>query len=203
MFQVPCQVSRGKACGQRFGIDSLLQPRFAKIALNFKFNLLHQSSDVSNAPYAKAFWTLSSALLQEASQNIFDLDLELNETGGVTLVTHTDYFPNVNAWLVRLPARTWVTDGGGTLLSESLTLYDGANLYTTPPTVGIPTASRSLIDPSLNRYRQTSMTRDAWGNVTSQTTWSGYGTRSTAPTSGARTSYTTSFWPLDILFTMI
>ncbi|MBV6396583.1 MAG: hypothetical protein HFACDABA_02183 [Anaerolineales bacterium] len=109
---------------------------------------------------------------------------------GVTLVTHTDYFPNTTngLWLVGLPARTWVTDGTN-LLTESLSLYDGANLYTTPPTVGILTATRSLIFD--NSYSQTSMTRDAWGNVTSQTAWSGYGTQSSAPTSGARTSTTT------------
>ena len=34
------------------------------------------------------------------------------------------------------------------------------------------------------------MTHDAWGNVTAQTTWSGYGGVSSAPTAGARTSST-------------
>jgi RHS repeat-associated protein len=108
--------------------------------------------------------------------------------GGVTLVTHTDYFPNVNAWLVGLPARTWVTDGTN-LLTESLNLYDGANLYTTAPTVGIPTATRSLI--SGTQYSQTSMTRDAWGNAIAQTSYTGYGSAPSAPTVGARTSTTT------------
>jgi RHS repeat-associated protein len=40
------------------------------------------------------------------------------------------------------------------------------------------------------QYSQTSMTRDAWGNVTAQTAWSGYGTATSAPTSGARTNST-------------
>jgi RHS repeat-associated protein len=108
--------------------------------------------------------------------------------GGVTLVTHTDFFPNTSAWLVGLPARTWVTDGTNTL-SESLNLYDGANAYDVAPAVGVPTATRTWMGGT--NYSQTTMTHDTWGNVNSQTTWSGYGTASSAPTSGGRTNYTT------------
>jgi RHS repeat-associated protein len=108
-----------------------------------------------------------------------------------TVITHTEYAPpnTSGKWLVGLPARTW-TESGGTTLTESLNLYDGANTYNTMPTTGILTATRTLIDLALNRYSQTSMTRDDWGNVISQTTWSGYGTQSSAPASGARTTYT-------------
>jgi len=80
-----------------------------------------------------------------------------------------------------LPARTWVTDAGGVTLAESLNLYDGANAYTTAPTTGILTARRSLINGT--QYSQVSMAYDTWGNMTSQTTWSGYGAWNSAPTS--------------------
>ncbi|MBV6396396.1 MAG: hypothetical protein HFACDABA_01994 [Anaerolineales bacterium] len=145
-----------------------------------------ETKDVYQANGATIDGTLTTAY--DAYDSYGNLTQKTQSGDGATLVTHTDYFPNVSAWLVGLPARTWVTDGTN-LLTESLNLYDGANLYTTPPTVGVLTATRSLIFD--NSYSQTSMTRDAWGNVTSQTSWSGYGTQSSAPTSGARTSYTT------------
>jgi YD repeat-containing protein len=113
--------------------------------------------------------------------------------GGVTLITHTEYSPNTSGgkWLVGLPARTW-TESDGVTLTESLNLYDGANDYATQPTTGILTATRSWMSGNLEtgNYSQTSITYDDWGNVTSQTAWTGYGTRNSAPTTGARTSTT-------------
>jgi RHS repeat-associated protein len=141
----------------------------------------------------KAVYKADGVTIDDTLSNTYAYDSYGNQItktttgGGVTLVTHTDYFHNTSAWLVGLPARTWVTDGTNTL-TESLNLYDGANAYDVAPTVGVPTATRSWMGGT--NYSQTSMTHDAWGNVNSQTTWSGYGTASSAPTSGARTNYT-------------
>jgi RHS repeat-associated protein len=129
-------------------------------------------------------------------------------SGIPTRITHTEYFSNadMNKWLVSLPAREWITDEGDNLLAETLYFYDGAEEWLTPtlPTQGILTATRTLMNET--QYSQTRMAYDAWGNVTAQTTWSGYGNvfydpppkpglpetrRSSAPTEGARTSYTT------------
>ena len=49
-------------------------------------------------------------------------------------------------------------------------------------------AQRTWVDGST--YSQTSTEYDAWGNPTSMSTWSGYGTLTSAPTSGARTTST-------------
>ncbi|RJP48658.1 MAG: hypothetical protein C4583_13840 [Anaerolineaceae bacterium] len=109
-------------------------------------------------------------------------------TGIETTTTYTQYFPNTSQWLVGLPARTYVKDSQNVTLSLSMNLYDGANTYNTAPTQGVLTATRTLI--SGTNYAQTSYGHDAWGNVTSQTVWTGYGTASTSPTTGAQTTYT-------------
>ncbi|NWF65696.1 MAG: RHS repeat protein, partial [Chloroflexi bacterium] len=104
--------------------------------------------------------------------------------------THTDYFPNISGglYLVGLPARQQVKNGSGTVLAETLNLYDGANSYNTAPTVGKLTAVRTLI--SGTQYSQVSTGYDAWGNPVTVTTYSGYGTAASAPTTGARTTTT-------------
>jgi RHS repeat-associated protein len=107
-----------------------------------------------------------------------------------TTTTTTDYFPNASAtvWLVGLPARTTVTNAGGTVLSRTLNLYDNHNNYTNLPTVGILTGTRTLMRGT--QYSQVSYVRDAWGNAIEQMTWTGYGTASADPTDGAQSTYT-------------
>ncbi len=75
-----------------------------------------------------------------------------------------------------------------TFWGQTLYLYDNHNLWNDTPSAGKLTATRTLINGS--QYAQVSMAYDAWGNVTAQTTWSGYGGVSSAPTAGARTSST-------------
>jgi RHS repeat-associated protein len=113
--------------------------------------------------------------------------LKTQSGGGVTLNTHTTYMQNTSngRWLVELPIDTWVDAGAGKL-TETINLYEDAN------NPGIQTGARTLMDYDQSQqgmYSQTNMTHDAWGNVTSQTTWSGYGSASVAPTTGARTSF--------------
>ena len=57
-------------------------------------------------------------------------------------------------------------------------------------TNGILTKTRQLMDTT--RYGQVSYGYDAWGNLTSLTTWSGYGQENADPTEGVRTA-TTSY----------
>jgi len=131
------------------------------------------------------------------------------ETTYGNLLTQTEQFWTGNMWvnhrktensywfnnsstsyLVSLVGKTKITDSSNNTLAETLYLYDG-NIgdYQTMPTNGKLTAVRSLIQNETD-YSQISYAYDNWGNQTSQTTWSGYGTWNTSPSSGARTSTT-------------
>lgn len=147
-----------------------------------EMNAVYDSSGIETA-HTTASYTYNDTYGNLIEKTVSGTDIE-------TITTTTDYSPNTSGgkWLVGLPARVTVTDSGGAVLSRSLNLYDGADTYTTKPTQGILTATRQLI--SGEDYSQASYGYDAWGNVTSQTVWTGYGTASSAPTAGAQTSYT-------------
>ncbi|HMN00461.1 MAG TPA: RHS repeat-associated core domain-containing protein [Anaerolineales bacterium] len=147
-----------------------------------EMNAVYDSSGIE-AAHTTASYTYNDTYGNLIEKTVSGTDIE-------TITTTTDYSPNTSGgkWLVGLPARVTVTDSGGAVLSRSLNLYDGADTYTTKPTQGILTATRQLISGA--DYSQTSYGYDAWGNVTEQTVWTGYGTASSAPTAGAQTSYT-------------
>ena len=111
--------------------------------------------------------------------------------------TSTDYFPNTTGvYLVGLPARQWVKDARGNVIAESLNLYNSHSSYNVAPTAGKLTAVRSWVDGALTtgRYNQTGYGYDTWGNQIRVTNYSGYGSASTAPVTGMR-STTTTFDP--------
>ena len=112
--------------------------------------------------------------------------------GSLYRATTIEYFPTntPTAYLVGLPARKQVKNSAGTVLAESLNLYDGANTYTTAPTAGILSAVRAWVNGA--QYSQIAFGYDTWGNQNSVTTYSGYGSASSAPTVGAATM-TTAF----------
>ena len=58
----------------------------------------------------------------------------------------TEYAYNTDAWIVDRPARTWVTDGSGTMLRQRWLRYDGASTHTTPPIKGNLTAEIHWLD---------------------------------------------------------
>jgi RHS repeat-associated protein len=103
-------------------------------------------------------------------------------------VTNYEYYGNTTKNILGLPARQWVTDAGGTTLAETLYLYDGHTTYNTALTDGILTAQRTLVSGS--QYAQTSYGYDTWGNQTSVTTYTGLGSATSAPTTGAATTTT-------------
>ncbi len=110
--------------------------------------------------------------------------------------TTTDYFPNVtnvtnvtNVYLTGLPARQQVKNTAGTVIAESLNIYDDNLTYNLTPTTGKLAAVRTWINGS--NYSQSSYGYDAWGNQDTITTYTGYGTATTAPTVGAQTTSTT------------
>jgi len=114
--------------------------------------------------------------------------------------TETQYFPKDanGVYLVGLPGKVKPYDTKGTIetgddipLGVTLYLYDdNQGGYTQPPSRGKLTAVRTKInDPDL--YSQISYGYDEWGNRTSETTWSDFGTVVTSPpTTGGRTTTT-------------
>ena len=111
--------------------------------------------------------------------------------GALYRATTMEYYPTntSTAYLVGLPARQQVKNATGTVLAESLNLYDGANTYTTAPTAGTLTATRMWT--SGTQYSQITFGYDTWGNQNSVTAYSGYGSASSAPMVGAATTTTT------------
>jgi len=111
--------------------------------------------------------------------------------GALYRTTTTDYYPlnNGTLYLVGLPARQQVKNAAGTVIAESLNIYDSNTTYNTAPTAGKLTAMRTWVDGALTsgRYNQASFGYDTWGNQTTVTTYSGYGTATVAPTVGAAT----------------
>lgn len=106
--------------------------------------------------------------------------------------TRIDTFPynSASLYLTGLPARQQVLDANNNVLAEVLNIYDANSTYNTAPTAGRLSATRIWVQGS--DYSQASFGYDAWGNRTSVTAYSAYGTDSSAPTSGART-VTTAF----------
>ncbi|MBI5295074.1 MAG: hypothetical protein HY869_06330 [Chloroflexi bacterium] len=113
-----------------------------------------------------------------------------SSSAGLYRTTFTDYFANTsgNKYLVGLPARRQVKNASGTVISESLMIYDSNTVYNAVPTTGILAATRTWVTGA--NYNQTTFGYDSWGNQTSVTAYSGYGTASSVPASGARTTYT-------------
>lgn len=103
--------------------------------------------------------------------------------------TQTDYFFNNNGsvYLVGLPARQQIKDSANTVIAEALNIYDSNTLYSQAPTVGKLTAVRTWMGGT--QYSQTTFGYDAWGNKTSVTTYTGYGTASAAPTTVGQKTY--------------
>jgi YD repeat-containing protein len=103
--------------------------------------------------------------------------------------TSIDYFPNNGSvYLVGLPARQQIKNASNAVIAESINIYDSNSTYNQMPTVGKLSAVRTWM--SGTQYSQATFAYDTWGNQTTVTTYSGYGTASTAPTTGARTTNT-------------
>ena len=103
--------------------------------------------------------------------------------------TTYDYFPNTTNNITGLVALQSVTNASGTLVAQTLNLYDDHTVYNTMPTAGNITGTRTWV--SGVNFTQTSYGYDAWGNQTSVTTYTGLGTGAVAPTTGAVTATTT------------
>ncbi|NUQ85285.1 MAG: hypothetical protein HUU11_11275, partial [Anaerolineales bacterium] len=108
-----------------------------------------------------------------------------------------NYYPNdsTSRYLVSLPARIRNLDAAGNVLSSTVFLYDNVQRHAVPPANGVLTAIRNRISTDGTQWSQVSYGYDIWGNRTSETTYSGYGTYDSAPTTGARTT-TTAYDPV-------
>jgi RHS repeat-associated protein len=103
-------------------------------------------------------------------------------------ITEYSYYPNLTNYLVGLPARQAISDQNWAVIAETLYLYDGANSYTTTPVAGKLTAMRTWASGA--DYSQETYAYDTRGNRIKVTTYSGYGTATSAPTVGPRNFYT-------------
>lgn len=111
----------------------------------------------------------------------------ISGTGIDTLTTVVDYTINVSGgrWLVGLVSRVSVWEDA-TLLSRMMSLYDYHDAYNDPPTEGRLTGARTWING--NSFNQSELQYDIYGNVISQTAYSGYWNNQTPGTpTGART----------------
>ena len=119
--------------------------------------------------------------------------------------TRTQYYPNPSGslYLVRLPGytNTFQCPGGtcdfttANATSSIWYLYDGASLFSTPPTYGKLTGQRTLLyydEPNLTepKYRDVDYAYDSWGNRTTVTTYTDVGSMYSRATTGARSSFT-------------
>lgn len=114
------------------------------------------------------------------------------ENGNLYRVTNYDYSINASENITGLPRVQWVTDAGGTILAKTLYFYDGSNTNALMPSDGLLTTVRTLVSGS--QYAQTSYGYDGWGNQTTVTTYTGLGSDTVAPTTGAATT-TTAYDP--------
>ena len=112
----------------------------------------------------------------------------------------TQFWPQTSSgkYLVGLPARSTTIacatscdfGGGSGLLSEALHIYDGNAGYTAAPTTGRLVKLRTLaLAEGDNRYTEKGYGYDTYGNITSATTYQGYGTANSSPTTPAITTY--------------
>ncbi|MDW8278028.1 MAG: SpvB/TcaC N-terminal domain-containing protein, partial [Anaerolineales bacterium] len=105
--------------------------------------------------------------------------------------TAYEYYPRNTAgqYLVGLPAKKTIFGAANNELYKILYLYGGntAN-FNVQPANGILTAQRTWMRGS--EFSQVSYGYDAWGNMTNQTAWSGYGPWNANPTQGARATTT-------------
>ena len=115
----------------------------------------------------------------------------------------TQFWPNSNAHLTALPARTITLDCQTSacdfdnetgLTSETVFLYDNSQTYNTAPTTGILTAQRTRVEG--NNYAQISYTYDTYGNLTGTIHYEQYATLTASPTGNTFTysnSYDTNY----------
>lgn len=95
-------------------------------------------------------------------------------------------------YLVSLPARIRNLDAADQVLSSTLFLYDNnTGNWPVPPEYGVLTGIRTRVSTDGTLWSQATYGYDSWGNRISETTYSGYGTPSSNPTTGARTTTTT------------
>nr|WP_240634657.1 FG-GAP-like repeat-containing protein [Streptomyces dengpaensis] len=99
-----------------------------------------------------------------------------DDTPADNRITKTGYVPNVDAYIVALPAWTRIEDGSGTPASERQTVYDHNTSYLQAPAVG-DARTVSVLEPTLGRFLATGYQHDGHGNVTAVTDPSGVATR--------------------------
>ncbi|MBI4760292.1 MAG: hypothetical protein HY780_03655 [Chloroflexi bacterium] len=103
-----------------------------------------------------------------------------------------NYYPKdtVDRYLVSLPARIRTLDAGGGVLSSTLFVYDNLAGYNTQPINGVLTGVRTRMSVDGYQWSHVNYGYDAWGNRTSETTYSDYSAWNIAPANGARTTTT-------------
>ena len=89
---------------------------------------------------------------------------------GDEVTTSIDYSPNTANYIVNRPVRVQNFAGigtGGSKLTETQILYDGATAYTTPPVLGDPTQIKGWLNTT-GGYVTATAQYDSYGNVATQ-----------------------------------
>lgn len=105
-----------------------------------------------------------------------------------------------------LPARQTITNGSGTLIAETWSLYDDHTSYSSQPSNGKLTGQRTLVScinndctsTSNRRYSDVEYAYDSWGNRTTVTAYKGDGLWSSLFTGTTQTTYT-CYGELDLV----
>lgn len=127
---------------------------------------------LDTAPLDTAKWNAGYGnIVREVSFGDFDV-------AGDEKTTTKVYVPNKAAFIVSAVAAITVYAGIGTtgsVLSQSMTYYDGASTWNQAPSAGKPTQGLAWLNTA-NAFVSTRATYDAWGNVTSETDANGHTT---------------------------
>jgi len=109
---------------------------------------------------------------------------QTNEDGEVSVTgdertTTTTFLYNTTAWILNRPSLTQTLNASGVVVGQRRLYYDGATLHTTAPTAGLLTTEEEWLDVEwdprtshlapVDRWLSTTLTYDAYGNVTTVT----------------------------------
>ncbi|MBI3319452.1 MAG: VCBS repeat-containing protein, partial [Candidatus Omnitrophica bacterium] len=97
-----------------------------------------------------------------------------DEDGEVTLTgdersTMTAFLYNPTDWILNTPSLVQTLDATSTVVAQRRFFYDGAASHTTAPTVGNLTKEEEWLNLPTEQWLATSLTYDAYGNVTTVT----------------------------------
>ncbi len=99
---------------------------------------------------------------------ITETDLGVASSTLDDVTTRTYFWPNTTGYLVNFPGAVDVRDAAGTVLRNTMILYDGSQALGTPPAKGHPTVTLAWLNPG-GSWLGTGYLYDSFGQLTAQT----------------------------------